>query len=106
MEELSLEDKKYFIYEKLLEKCLFTKEEFFSNEENYNLKTLFYCYRNGELDLSYQVEKGNKSAINLISTLDNIRLDLDEGKIIKKDLEKFLNIKKINEKQIEIRYVL
>ena len=101
MEELSLEDKKYFIYEKLLEKCLFTKEEFFSNEENYKIKTLFYCYRNGELDLSYQVEKGNKSAINLISTLDNIRLDLDEGKIIKKDLEKFLNIKKINEKQNE-----
>lgn len=37
LQKLKGEDKEYFIYEKLLEKCIFTKEDFFSNHENYKI---------------------------------------------------------------------
>ena len=47
VKNLKGEDKKYFIYEKLLEKCQFTKEDFFSNHENYKIQTL--CLLNEEL---------------------------------------------------------
>ena len=125
MEKLSGEDKKYFIYEKLLKKCEFTKEEFFSSEENYKIKTLCFLkyelenYKLKEndfiynekyekdLDLNYQAEQGNKAASYIINTLDGIRRDLDNGNILKKDLEKFLKIKeikKIKDKKSKDKY--
>ena len=111
------DDKKYFIYEKLLEKCDFKKEEFFSNHENYKIQTL--CLLNQELikesredekkeddkeeekvikkevklDILEQSQQGNKLAENLVTILDSIRNDLDKGTISKKVLEKFLNLK-------------
>ena len=125
MEKLSGEDKKYFIYEKLLKKCEFTKEEFFSSEENYKIKTLCFLkyelenYKLKEndfiynekyekdLDLNYQAEQGNKAASYIINLLDEIRRDLDNGNILKKDLEKFLKIKeikKIKDKKSKDKY--
>lgn len=106
MKKLSEEEKKYLIYEKLLEKCKFTKEEFFSDEENYKLKTLCEIkkeFENNEkyLDLFYQEEQGNKSARYLKYILDEIKKDLDKGNILKKDLEKFLKIKRIKKKEID-----
>ena len=113
--KLKPEDKKYFIYEKLLQKCDFKKEDFFSNQENYNIQTL--CLLNKELiaesqkedekkeeeeekkekdknkEFLKQIQKGNKYAENLVIILDDIRDDLEKGRIIKKDLETFLNIK-------------
>ena len=103
------------MYEKLLKKCEFTKEEFFSNHENYKIKTL--CVLNKELedklqkgeikekyldlrlDLCSLSENGNESAKIILNTLDNIIKDLDRGRILKKDLEKFLNIKRIKKQQ-------
>ena len=115
--KLKYDDKNYFIYEKLLEKCKFEKEEFLSNHENYKIQTL--CLLKKELfkesqkedenptkdeknkdkkkdlklDIVGQKLKGNKHAEDLETKLDNIMNDLDKGKIAKKDLEKFLNIK-------------
>ena len=110
--KLKYDDIKYFIYEKLLQKYVFTQEEFFSNQENYKIQTL--CLLNKELfkesqkeneknkkreiklDILYQALQGNIYAENLVKTLDNIVSDLERGNITKKDLQRFLNIK--NEK--------
>ena len=48
VQKLSVDEKKFFIYEKLLKKCKFKKEEFFSNHENYKIKTL--CSLKKELE--------------------------------------------------------
>ena len=45
--KLKENDREYFIYDKLLEKCIFSKEEFFSNHEDYKILTL--CFLNEEL---------------------------------------------------------
>ena len=120
VKKLNNNDRKFFIYEKLLEKCQFTKEEFFSNQENEKIQTL--CLLNTELikesqkddekkeiqkdidknkekeskklNILEQSQQGNKSAESLVTILDRIIKDLDNGIIVKKDLEKFLNIKK------------
>jgi hypothetical protein len=47
IQKLKDDDKNIFIYEKLLKECQFTKEDFFSNYENYKIKTL--CLLNEEL---------------------------------------------------------
>ena len=123
VKKLNSNDRKYFIYEKLLEKCQFTKEEFFSNQENDKIQTL--CLLNAELsnesqkddqqkedqkdedqnkkkeekklNILEQSQQGNKYAESLVTILDSIIKDLDNGIIVKKDLEKFLNIKKKKE---------
>ena len=118
VKKLNSNDRKYFIYEKLLEKCLFSKDEFFSNQENYKIQTL--CLLNTELlnesqkddqqkedqkdedkskkkedkRLNILEQSQNKHAESLVTILDSIIKDLDNGIIFKKDLEKFLNIKK------------
>ena len=118
VQKLKEKDKDYFIYEKLLEKCVFEKEEFFSNQENYKIQTL--CLLNEELkkealkeekekegseeerkgnkrknklQILEKYEQGNKHAESLVTILDSIINDLDKEKIKKKDLEKFLNLK-------------
>ena len=115
VKKLAGDEKKFFIYEKLLKKCEFTEKEFFSNHENYKIKTLCELKKKLEeeqfeqekeekevpakkeekyLDLQALSEKGNESAKILLNVLVNIRSDLDNEKIIKKDLEKFLRIKR------------
>jgi len=115
MQKLKDDDRNNFIYEKLLKECLFTKEEFFSNYENHKIQTL--CLLNEELiteskkedekkdegkdkkkeiklNIIEQSENGNEYADSLVKILDKIIRDLDKGTIVKKDLEKFLNIKR------------
>ena len=122
VKNLNGEDRKFFIYEKLLERCQFTKEKFFSNEENDVIQTL--CLLNKSLEKESQEkedqkndnknkknveilnileipEKWKKNAETLLTTLDSIFKDLSKGIISKKDLEKFLNIKKEKNKQID-----
>ena len=118
VKKLTGEEKKFFTYEKLLKKCVFTKEEFFSNHKNYKIKTLCELKKELEkeqleketkkegeneeekyLDIPALSEKGNESAKILSNTLDDIIQDLDNEKIIKKDLEKFLRIKKMKNQQ-------
>ena len=119
VKKLNSKYRKYFIYEKLLEKCLFSKDEFFSNQENYKIQTL--CLLNTELLIESQKDdqqkedqkdedkskkkedkrlnileqSQNKHAESLVTILDSINKDLDWGIIVKKDLEKFLNIKEV-----------
>ena len=100
----------------MLEKCQFTKEEFFSNHENDKIQTL--CLLNAELsdesqkdedqnkkkeekklNILEQAQQGNKYAESLVTILDSIIKDLQKGIIVKKDLEKFLNIKKNKKKK-------
>jgi len=122
VQKLKYDDKIYFIYEKLLEKCDFEPEEFFSNHENYKIQTL--CLLNEELIIESRNEEdnpkegkgkkkeiklnilersqqGNRHAEKLVTTLDKIRNNLDKGTIYKKDLEKFLNIKNEQNKEEE-----
>ena len=128
VKKLSGEDRKFFLYEKLVEKCEFTKEEFFSNKKNY--KIILLCRLNKELNeeiteedkkkehqkgeengkineeklnILEQAQQGNKYAENLVTILDVIRDHLDQGKITKKDLEKFLYIKKVDKRKNDIR---
>ena len=108
IKQLSDNEKKIFISEKILKKCEFTKEEFYSYPNNFKIK--FLCELNKELeeeskkekfiDLCKLSEEGNESAINIMNILDEIRNDLDGGKIYKKDLEKFLKLKGIKSNQI------
>jgi len=118
IQKLKDDDKNIFIYEKLLKECQFTKEDFFSNYENYKIQTL--CLLNEELkneskkedekkeegkdkkkgeksnilNILVQAQNGNECAHTLVKILDKIIKDLDKGAIVKKDLEKFLNIKR------------
>jgi len=114
IKKLSGDEKKIFMFQKLLKKCEFTKEEFFLDQENYKIKIL--CILNKEinyedrnkgnkedkkenekyLNLNKLSKEGNTSAKYLISTLDEINLNLEKGKINKKDLERFLKIRRIN----------
>ena len=119
VKNLKDDDRKFFIYEKLLEKCQFSKEDFFSNVENYQIQTLCLLIeelnkesqeedkkkkkevqkdeekdKNNEVKLNILSQQGNIHAKNLITILDDIIKNLDRGLISKKVLEKFLNIKK------------
>jgi hypothetical protein len=82
---------------KLIEKNLFTKEEFFSSKPNIKISLLSALYEKGKIkpnDEEYY-EK-------IIKLLQEIRGDI-EGKIQKKKLEEFL---KVNESLIHKRFSL
>jgi len=111
IQKLKDDDKNIFIYEKLLKECQFTKEDFFSNYENYKIQTL--CLLNEELkneskkedekkeegkdkkkgeksnilNILEQAQNGNECAETLVKILDKIIKDLDKGAIVKKDNE-------------------
>ena len=91
---LSEDDKKIFLDEKLMQKCEFKKEEFFSNEENKRIKLLCCLNEDGKLNI---LEKNNIYARKLENTLDDIRNELEQGLIFKNLLETFLNKKKEND---------
>ena len=55
VQKLKDNDRKYFIYEKLLEKCQFTKEDFFSNQQNDKIQILFLL--NEELNNISKISK-------------------------------------------------
>lgn len=85
---LSIEDKKKFL-KKIIGKCKFTKEEFYSNVENKKIKLLCDLYENGIL-------KNNE---DYLGKLENTLLDISKelnGIITKKNLEIFLKNDKKN----------
>ena len=55
VQKLKDNDRKYSIYEKLLEKCQFTKEDFFSNQQNDKIQILFLL--NEELNNISKISK-------------------------------------------------
>ena len=106
VKNLKDDDRNYFIYKKLLNACLFTRDEFFSNHENYKIQQL--CLLKKELDkdkdknknalelnILKESEDGNKDAKSLEIILDAVHKELEYGAITKRDLEIFLNIKKL-----------
>ena len=119
VKELSGDDQ---TYEKLLEKCQFTKDDYFSSRENYNIKLLYRLNeelrkesgkreKDGDkddknnkkyekkLNRSEKATQGNDYAINIVNILDEVKKDRKDERIFKKDLEKFLNIKKTTKVQ-------
>ena len=86
IDSLKDEDKKEFL-KNIMNKCEFTKEEFYSNFENKKIKFLCNLNEKGKLDIRYN-EYNDKIEI----TLEEIRNDLNKGFILKKTLEKFLNL--------------
>jgi hypothetical protein len=70
IQKLKDNDRKYFIYEKLLEKCQFEKEEFFSNHKNDKIKTL--CLINNEL------KKEKEDLINNESIKESLKKEKED----------------------------
>jgi hypothetical protein len=122
VKELSGDDQTYFLYEKLLEKCQFTKDDYFSSRENYKIKLLYRLNeelrkesgkgeKDGDkadknskkyeekLNRNEKAAQGNDYVINIVNILDEVKKDLKNERIFKKDLEKFLNIKKTTKVQ-------
>jgi len=100
IDNLSKDDNKIFLY-KLMKKCEFTKEEFYSNNENKKIKLLCCLNKAERLNILGQ---DNKYASKLEITLDEIRNELENCSISKKLLETFLNIKKEkSEKKDEVK---
>ena len=69
---------------KLIDKNLFTKEEFFSNNQNLKISLIYRLYEKGKIK-----DTKEEYYVSLINLLNDIRNDLD-GKISKKKLEEFL----------------
>ena len=80
IDSLKDEDKKEFL-KNIMNKCEFTKEEFYSNFENKKIKFLCNLNEKGKLDIRYN-EYNDKIEI----TLEEIRNDLNKGFILKKTL--------------------
>ena len=87
IESLSFDNKKNFLI-KLLEKCKFTKEEFFSNKENKKLELLCALNEKGKLDLD--------CCDDLKNIMDEIFQDLESYSINKRKLGYFLDDEKEN----------
>ena len=86
MDNLKDEHKKEFL-EKLMKKCEFTKEEFYSNSENKKIKLLYYLNEKGKLEIEYNYKIEN--------TLDDIRNDLkiEKSSINKKKIRTIFRFK-------------
>ena len=91
---LNDKDREKFL-EKLMKVCEFEKNEYYSNSENDKIKLL--CYLNDQEKPI--INESNCGKLQII--LDDIRADLEENLISKKQLEEFLNIKNENLKYVE-----
>ena len=89
IDSLKEEDKKDFL-EELLKRCEFKKEEFYSNQENKKIKILCSLNEKGVLNINYNVK--------IEKLLDEIKDELETRAISKKNLEEFLNIVKVEDK--------
>ena len=101
-----VKDKKQFLKD-LIEKCKFTKDDFYQNNERKKIELL--CDLNEKLNKKKENEKenGNEFKIedkdlgeDLAKTLVNVRkeLELENNKFSKKKLEEFLKSKEANKK--------
>ena len=97
IDSLENEYKNIFI-KKLLDKCIFTKEEFFSNDDNNKITLLCKLNERGKIIIP------DIYSCKLEIALDEIRCDIEYGNISKKVLELFLGEeeKKCNEKDLII----
>ena len=69
---------------KLMEKYLFTKEEFFSNSPNLNISLLYKLYKSGKIQNNEE-----EYYHNIVELLENIRKEI-EGNLQKRKLDEFL----------------
>ena len=91
---LNDKDREKFL-EKLMKVCEFEKNEYYSNAENDKIKLL--CNLNDQE--KPLINENNCGKLQII--LDDIRGDLEENLISKKQLEEFLNIKNENSQNAE-----
>ena len=116
LKSLKPNDKKKFL-EELMKKCQFSKDEFYSNYENKKIKLLCFLTEKGFLmkpnneETEENEEKDEKEEREnyynkLIDILDEIKADLEEGKINKYQLEEFLKNKNIIQKLELLKLVL
>ena len=92
IDSLNPEDKKKFL-EELVKKCKFKREQFYSNNENKNIKLLYDLNEKGKLD--------KKCCKEIIGVLDDIYKDLEGNLFTKKELEEFLGKDENSEKIIK-----
>ena len=86
---LEKEEKSEFIIF-LIDTCKFTKEEFFSNENNINIDLISRIIKTGLVNI---FEKAIKIPSHFERLMDEIYYDLKERKMTKKNLEEFLSNK-------------
>ena len=123
VQKLNDDDKINFIYEKFLEKCEFTKEEFFSNHKNDKIQAL--CLLQKEMNIissgkdkvkgdmkskeifttskimEMKDKNKNKFAERLYNILNQISDDLERENITKKNLEIFLNMSEASDPYVK-----
>jgi len=87
IDNLSEDDKKDFTNE-LMKECIFTKKEYYSNNENKKINLLCCLNETGKIKI---IGQDNKHANIMTNILDEIKKDLEGGYISKKVLEEFLN---------------
>ena len=83
---------------KLLKINLFTKEQYFKNEENFKIKLVYKLYIKGK------IKKNDEDYYkNIVSLLEDIKKDLIDENIQKRKLDQFLsNDKTIIEERLEL----
>jgi len=90
---LEKEDKENFLKD-LMKKCRFTKNEFYSTEENNKINLLCSFYEKKKID---------KIHVDIESTLDEIINDINRGEINKKKLEEFLgNTEEVAKRRLDL----
>ena len=90
---LEKEDKENFLKD-LMKKCRFTKNEFYSTEENNKINLLCSFY---------EKKKIHKIHVDIESTLDEIINDINRGEINKKKLEEFLgNTEEVAKRRLDL----
>ena len=97
------ENKNKFLKE-LMEKCKFTKEEFYSNNSNNKIELLCELFEKGKIN---SLNKENINFNIIEDVLDKIKVELD-GDITKQELEEFLkNDQKVVIKRLKlISYIM
>ena len=85
LDSLNEKDKMYFM-EELMKKCQFTKEEYYSNDDNQKIFLLCELNEKGKLEIINE----NNYYWDIKKTLKQIRKDLLDGEILIKQLDEFL----------------
>ena len=123
VQKLNDDDKINFIYDKFLEKCEFTKEEFFSNHKNDKIQALCLLQKEmkemsnwkdkvkGDMKskeifttskiIEMKDKNKNKFAERLYNILNQISDDLEREIITKKNLEIFLNMSEASDPYVK-----
>ena len=104
IDSLKANEKKNKFLKELMEKCKFTKEEFYSNNSNNKIELLCELFEKGKIN---NLNRGDINFNIIEDVLDKIKVELD-GEITKQELEEFLkNDEKVVIKRLKlISYIM